>query len=311
MLPDDVRQLLRERDAARSARDFNRADTLRDQIHALGWEVQDSPHGSTARPMLPPAPIATGYARPEDLASMLDEPARVDASVQTVASTHGEDLERFLAGLAAHPPADAISWELIVVANAPDYELPPVLDRISLAVAPTVLATSARLGWADAVNLGLRRSLGQATIVVDTSLEPIGDFVSPLVAALGQPRVGLAGGWGVTSDNGRHFQAAPAGEVDALEAYCLAVGREALREVGGFDRRFRFYRNADLDFSFAVRNAGWRAIAIDGLPLLQHEHRGWQELSEAERERLSKRNFYRFLKHWGDRRDLLLNPHHH
>jgi len=28
----------------------------------------------------------------------------------------------------------------------------------------------------------------------------------------------------------------------------------------------------------------------------------------AERDRLSKRNFYRFLKHWGDRRDLLLRP---
>jgi GT2 family glycosyltransferase len=120
--------------------------------------------------------------------------------------------------------------------------------------------------------------------------------------------VGLAGPWGVSSGNGRQFEAAPAGEVDAIEAYCLGVRREALRDVAGFDHRFRFYRNADLDFSFAVRDAGWRALAVTGLPLERHAHRARESLPEAERERLSKRNFYRFLKRWGDRRDLLLHP---
>ena len=97
------------------------------------------------------------------------------------------------------------------------------------------------------------------------------------------------------------------GEVDAIEGYCLAIRREALRAVGGFDRRFRFYRNADLDFSFAVRDAGWRAIRTEPLPVRRHEHRGWTSLPEAERDRLSKRNFYRFLDRWGDRPDLLLH----
>ena len=92
-----------------------------------------------------------------------------------------------------------------------------------------------------------------------------------------------------------------------MEAYCLAVRREALRAVGGFDHRFRFYRNADLDLSFAVRDAGWRAVATGELPLHRHEHRGWASLPEAERDRLSQRNFYRFLEHWGDRPDLLLD----
>jgi GT2 family glycosyltransferase len=97
--------------------------------------------------------------------------------------------------------------------------------------------------------------------------------------------------------------------VDAVEAYCLAIRREALRAVGGgFDHRFRFYRNADLDLSFAVRAAGWRAIRTQPLPLTRHEHRGYASLPDDERERLSRRNFYRFLKHWGDRRDLLLHP---
>ena len=143
-------------------------------------------------------------------------------------------------------------------------------------------------------------------MLLDTSCEPTGDFLSPLLAAFEDPGVGIAGGWGVTSGDGRSFEEAEPGEVDAIEGYCLAVRREALRAVGGFDRRFRFYRNADLDFSFAIRDAGWRAMRTGPLPLVRHEHRGWTSVSEAERDRLSKRNFYRFLEHWGDRADLLL-----
>ena len=59
---------------------------------------------------------------------------------------------------------------------------------------------------------------------------------------------------------------------------------------------------------FAVRDAGWRAIRTEPLPLVRHEHRGWEAVPEAERERLSRRNFYRFLERWRDRPDLLLHP---
>jgi len=56
------------------------------------------------------------------------------------------------------------------------------------------------------------------------------------------------------------------------------------------------------------RAAGWHALRLADLPLILHEHRGWSSMAPEERDRLSKRNFYRFLKHWGDRRDLLLHP---
>ncbi|HYN63686.1 MAG TPA: glycosyltransferase, partial [Candidatus Limnocylindrales bacterium] len=175
-------------------------------------------------------------------------------------------------------------------------------------VAGSVLVVRQRLGWADAVNLGLRRAAGQIVVLLDSSIEPIGDFLAPLLSAFDDATVGLAGPWGVTSADGRQFTDAPSGEVDAIEGYCLAIRREALQQVDGFDHHFRFYRNADLDLSFAVRDNGWRAVRTDPLPLQQHKHRGWTAHDEAERDRLSRRNFYRFLKHWGDRRDLLLHP---
>ena len=48
-VPSEVTTLLAERDAARSARDYARADVLRDQIVELGWDVIDSPTSSTVR----------------------------------------------------------------------------------------------------------------------------------------------------------------------------------------------------------------------------------------------------------------------
>ncbi|HEX2884509.1 MAG TPA: glycosyltransferase [Candidatus Limnocylindria bacterium] len=296
-LPDDVQRLLDERSAARERRDWQRADALRDELAALGWEAQDSASGSTARPIL-----AQGDAAP--LPVLLDDPASVALSLQVVADDHPDDLARFLAGLAAHPPSEP--WELVVVANAPSFALEPALASVPLPVEPQPVPSAARLGWADARTLGLGRSRGEVTVLLDTSLEPVGDAWAPLLAAFEHPEVGIAGGWGVTSDDLRLFTDAPPGEVDAIEAYCLAVRRAALRAVGGFDRRFQWYRNADLDFSFAVRDAGWKAVRTEPLPFVRHEHRGWEALPEAERDRLSKRNFYRFLDRWGDRRDLLV-----
>ena len=42
----EARELLAERDAARAARDFERADAARDRLAELGWEVRDSAGGS-------------------------------------------------------------------------------------------------------------------------------------------------------------------------------------------------------------------------------------------------------------------------
>ena len=296
-LPPDVRRLLDERSQARDARDWARADAIRDELHDLGWQAEDGAAGSTARPIL---------AAPSDAEAPLDRPATVAASLQVAAEDHPDDLERFLRGLAASPPHAA--WELVVVANAPSFTLDEAVGAVSLPVEPAVVETEGRLGWADARTLGLRHSSGDFTVLLDTSLEPTGDFLTPLLAAFEDPSVGIAGGWGVTSADGREFEDAPPGEVDAIEAYCLAIRREALRAVGGFDPRFRFYRNADLDLSFAVRDAGWRAVRTEPLPLERHEHRGWSSITPEERDRLSRRNFYRFLDHWGDRRDLLLHP---
>jgi cysteinyl-tRNA synthetase len=43
---EDAERLLAEREEARAARDFERADRLRDELEAMGWEVRDGPEGA-------------------------------------------------------------------------------------------------------------------------------------------------------------------------------------------------------------------------------------------------------------------------
>jgi cysteinyl-tRNA synthetase len=44
--PDELRRLAAEREQARAARDFERADRLRDELAARGWEIRDTPEGA-------------------------------------------------------------------------------------------------------------------------------------------------------------------------------------------------------------------------------------------------------------------------
>jgi cysteinyl-tRNA synthetase len=44
--PEEIKRLAAEREEARTARDFERADRLRDQLTDAGWEVRDTPEGA-------------------------------------------------------------------------------------------------------------------------------------------------------------------------------------------------------------------------------------------------------------------------
>ena len=66
-----------------------------------------------------------------------------------------------------------------------------------------------------------------------------------------------------------------------------------------------FYRTADIDLSFRIRDLGRRAFVVD-VPVVRHEHRMWHATPVAERDAASKRNFYRFLERFRGRTDLLV-----
>ena len=49
-IPVEIADLVRDRDAARAARDFAAADAVRDRLEGLGWAVEDTPRGTRVRP---------------------------------------------------------------------------------------------------------------------------------------------------------------------------------------------------------------------------------------------------------------------
>ena len=161
-------------------------------------------------------------------------------------------------------------------------------------------------GWAIARNAGLKRAAGEIVIVIDGSIEPAGDILTPIRETLNDPGVGVCGPFGIVTDNLRDFHDTEGPDCDAVEGYLMAFRREILQRAGFFDEKFRFYRTADIEFSFRVKDQGLRAVVVP-LPLERHEHRVWANTPEEERARLSKRNFYRFLERWRGRTDLTVS----
>src|SRR6266511_3117941 len=167
------------------------------------------------------------------------------------------------------------------------------------------------LGWPEDVRRAVA-SLASHCAATDYEVVLVDDGagaeVGPLLAALAEPGAGLAGGWGVVSHSMLDFEADDGPEVDAIEGYLLAVPRRIAARVP-LDPRHRYYRNADLDFSFAVRDLHdgsrpLRALRV-AVPARRHRHRAYHETDPVQRERASKKNYNRFLEHWKRRTDLL------
>jgi len=136
-------------------------------------------------------------------------------------------------------------------------------------------------------------------ILFDPGVELTGDAISPLLEALADPTVVVAGPFGLRAkDTLKEFEEDAGPDVDAIEGYCMAFRRSDAQALGGFDPKYRFYRIADIEFSFRLRARGGRAVAVAGLPLIKHEHRLWEATPPEERDRLSRRNLNRFLERW-------------
>jgi hypothetical protein len=317
-IPDDVLSLAHARAAAREARDWAEADRLRAAIEAAGWKIVDRGTDFALTPATPPDLVAgelVRYGASRNVPSRLEEPPTGLATIVLVATDWPDDLARALAGLRASAPAGT---SVVIAADAPSDAQAAALEAMpgpdeGAAPSAEVVWTSERLGHAAALNIAIRRASGPIVIVMDTSVEPTGDIVTPLVQALEDPTVGVAGGWGIVSNDLRKFEDAPPGDVDAIEGYLQAFRRADYLARGPLDERFRFYRNLDIWWSLVLRDEGEgnpprRAFSATDLAATRHEHRGWTSLPDEERDRQSKRNFYRIIDRFGARRDLLTRP---
>lgn len=302
--PDEIDDLLRRRDDLRRRRSYGAADALRERIEAGGFRVQDLGHGSIAVPAAV-WDMRRDVSASAEVDSILDRPPELDFTVGIVAHQGCAELERCLRSVSQWLGQRPV--EIIVVDNGFAEECGGFVNALAGRDQRfRLFRTDHFLGSAAGRNICLRQAKGSYILFLDTSVEITGDIFSALTPLLADPTVGIAGRWGVVTDDLRSFsEVTSSGDVHAVEGYLMAFRRDVVREVGFLDEKHRFYRHMDLDFSFAIRSRGYRAVVDVNLPAIRHEHVEWESTPPDDRERLSKRNFYRFLHRWGNRTDLL------
>ena len=309
-LPYEVRSKVGERTELRREAKYPRGDELRSEISASGYVVGDTPTGTRIRPKTQLEKQQERWksvSSSKEVESYLELQPRVDFSFVVTASNYIDDVKRCANSILKW--SSGYSAELIVVDNGSTDGTSEWLEELQRnEPRARVIHCDHVLGEAAAKNVGLKQSLGRHTVMLDTSVEVVGDLLGPIQRRLGDESIGIVGPWGLTTDDLQHFhEEIESGDADAIQAYCQALRRSLFPRVGLMRETFRFYRNLDLDFSFQVKAQGYRIVADGTLPLTRHEHRQWSALGEAERNQLSYKNFKHFLKKWGDRFDLLVS----
>jgi len=305
-IPADILALSHERDELRKRGQYGRADALKKLIEDAGYSIKDNPRGAHLV-ILPTVEIdGTFYRMARQVPSLLNESDKCRFSVQILANNCSEQARRCVESIFRF--ADPKVVEVWLLDNASQDELNIwALDFQKQMPNLHVIRTSRVMGEAEARNLSLSQSRGRYVLLLDPSLELTGDIFTPLTELLEDPDNGIVGLRGLRTEDLRHFEESDEELVEAVSGTCMAFSRKLIKQVGLFDEGYRYPSYMDIDFNFAVRDSGLQAVAMPALPLQGHPAQSHAHLSDAERTRLNKRNFYRFLQKWGDREDLLLD----
>ena len=296
-IPPKVIEWAAERDRLRVEKKFTESDQLRDRIAAVGYAVKDSPSG--------PQFTLIRHSNSNALPSQLDQPDTVEWSVNLLAHNNRDEILR--AARSALHWGKAHSLEIVIVDSGSDDSAAEAIAELATdddRIHPVFMASN--LGEGAGRNVGFYASRGRLIMILGGHMEIGGDVFTPLAQTLADESIGATGSNGLVSSDLFTFNPAPGTECDAIEFYLFAFRRERLKTVPMLDEKFFFYRNLDLDWSLAFKEKGLRLITTHPLPITIHEH-PYLRMDPAERDKLSKKNYRRFLDKWRERKDLLLS----
>ena len=305
-IPAEILALSHERDELRKRGKYDRADALKRQIEEAGYGIKDNPHG--AHLIILPSVDVDGvvYRTARQVPSLLDEVDLCEFSVNILANTNFEEAKRCVESVMRNIGTHEV--EVMLVNNRSFEELDTWFRELQRNDSRLhLLRTSRALGEAEARNVCMKQSRGKYILLLDTSVELMGDVFTPITQILMDKSIGITGLRGLSSEDLHHFEESTDAEVEVIDESCMAFPRRLLKKIGLFDESYRFPYYMAIDFNFAVRDSGFRAVVTPNLPIKSYPPFQDATLSDAERTRLKKRNFYRFLDKWGHRDDLLLD----
>ena len=307
----DASELIARRMALRQQAAFADADALRSNVLSEGLVVEDVGETSRVRPQTPLEKQESRWvsvSASREIPSLLDQPDLYDFTFLINAYDYVDDVRRCVESILAN--TSGASVEVVVVDNGSTDGTADYLEEAQRQHSNVkVIHCDHVVGDAAGKNIGLKQARGRYILLMDASVEVVGDMLKPVAEQLADRSVGVFGPYGLTTDDMQHFhEEVDRGDADAMQAYCMSFRRDDLVAVGLMHESFRFYRNLDIDYCFQFKNAGFRIVCDSSLPLVRHEHRQWEELDNNQRDELSRKNFGRFLRRWGNRPDLLINP---
>ncbi len=321
--PREVTLLADARARARRARDWATADDLKAQIEAAGWNVVDTGTLYDLHRAVPPDVEVDGvlhYGGAASVPSRLGEPPVGSVSVVLVATDDAAAIARSHAAVIANAPSVS---QVVIVANAPAEDVAAAIADIESSAPETppteIVRTARRLGHGEALNAGLRRCAAPVVLLLDPSVEVRGDLAAACAAALADPSVAVAGPVGLVSEDLRTFEPADdaAGEcdVDVIDGAAFAFRREDVEARGPLDDHFVIPAHLDTWWSLVLRDP-WaieepvegapvrRAVRLASVPAVRHA--GLESPVRGNQEKLEKKAFYRVLKRFATRQDLLV-----
>lgn len=194
------------------------------------------------------------------------------------------------------------NFELVVVDDAsPDPLLRGELQALAEAGLITLMENERNVGFVGAVNRGFALHPSRDVVLLNSDARVFGDWLDRLLAALRTPRTATA----TPLSNAATILSYPATlcenhlpadadiaqwdrlcaasgmpvvEIPTGVGFCLAVRRDCLDQIGGFDReRFGRGYGEENDFCLRATAAGWRHVAVPGLFVW---HRGGTSFGE-------------------------------
>ena len=279
-VPDSVTSLAQARMNARAAKDFALADKYRDELLQAGYEVVDVAGGYELKPKKPYITLAY----PRDIRTIdLDK----DVTVGLIVDGFTEDALETVKAIKANSDC-----AVAIISLGDAGTLFEQMDKRTY-----LISVNPGAAWGDCANVFLEKVQSKYIVIMDPSTRFTGDAITPVVQQLEKGdyvAVGWRGGLVNTEDEWRSVDDKGSGEVDVLFSYFMAFNRAAMIEVGGFNPRALYYRNADIEYSLKIRQAGGRLLQME-LPLMQERHHGYHDVDPEYREVQSKKNYDRIL----------------
>jgi len=215
------------------------------------------------------------------------------------------------------------NWELIVVDNGSTDETQLFLKQFQTTHDNCeIILNDRNLGFAIGNNQGIKKAKGQYLVFLNNDVFVTSNWLTELINCLkANPKVGIVGtklvypqsrkiqhAGVVFSLKGKPFhiyrnQRSTNRRVniqklyDAVTAACMLIRGNVIKELGGFDERFKIGGYEDVDLCLRARLRKYKILYCPKSEMVHYEYGSFRQIERFNE--IAKENFKIFMKKWG------------